>query len=861
MTSPRSSLLVDLKILIHSHFTFPGAALPEAENFDMDTVMDLVQEFIANPDPYMEAFGVRAKRHVEDLNRSGFKQFPIPFMGAEVGIKYKDPAHRDKGGEAYVDIKDLASLVPQAKSRAVQLHAKFDGGASNADGLFTMEVDYHFEHKDGSGTEEGSMKVVREKRGGMWHTDIKTEAHPFSGRHIIPARINNMEFEIESDRQTKLKGKYVNAHMGRDITWDIVRQPGKNIKAVITRGGVTSTIEGTLNKSGQDMDVTVKADIRGVKYDGKVSVKTAADKTKVDVLIKKGSENVLQMQSEVQIKGSKFRLRSKYSVMGGKVAQGVFNAKYQNNKLTFEADPYKLDVELHLGTSIKVEAFKDGQSMWTYETLREDKSTPAAIQWEANSKMTLNPASKLHKFIQDNYPFGAFQTRTNNFKLFIDRNNRNFILRKFKINFDVVKDGQKVIDISGNTVDSPYQFSFSAPNLFERLNIAQNPLTLTINHQRGSFLIIESNIAGGMKLDAKQSPNAGTGGRNIDIVTTKGGVQMWKYSAVTSKVNDANQLKVGLKGDFELNPQSLLYRLVVSKYRILTPFAKRHSDLEFFWDKKNKNVVMNKWYAKAQVTKDGAKVADVLISTNQQPYKFHVFLPSLLGKLRSGMQEVDVDIAHNPGTSLEMKVNHAGAKFKGFKIAKTGSGSEREIEWNGKKLGKGDFTLTDKRFTTTQTLSNGKSLTTTITWKNRWDSPNFLLDNKVHVNLDGTERKLDLNMDWGMSKLPDMDLNTPEDGHFKMTAVGQNARWGDYSINRDLQWGSTNRRLSLDLTGDAEFGAGPLAAASPVQTEVKLSFDVNNADLNGKFMKVYAGKEYSVVFQPGFTMPSIKVGA
>merc|ERR1711971_1416171 len=100
-------------------------------------------------------------------------------------------------------------------------------------------------------------------------------------------------------------------------------------------------------------------------------------------------------------------------------------------------------------------------------------------------------------------------------------------------------------------------------------------------------------------------------------------------------------------------------------------------------------IVMNKWYAKAQVTKDGSKVADVLISTNQQPYKFHVFLPSLLGKLRSGMQEVDVDVAHNPGTSLEMKVNHAGAKFKGFKIAKTGSGSEREIVWNGKKLGSG----------------------------------------------------------------------------------------------------------------------------------------------------------------------------
>merc|ERR1712038_1263476 len=745
-----------------------GAALPETENLDMGTVMDLVQEIIANPDPYMEAFGVRAKRHVEDIDRSGFKQFPMPFIGAEVGIKYADPSNRAKGGEAYLEIQDLQSLVPQAKSKKVALHAKFEGGSSSTDGLFEMDLDYHFEHKDGSGVEEGSMEVKGEKKGGMWKTEIETEAHPFSGTPIIPRRINHMSFELESDRATKLKGKYQNANMGRDITWDIVRQPGKSIKAIIVRGGVTSTIEGTLNRSGQDMDIIIKADIRGVKYDGKISVKSASDKTNVVVDIKKGSESVVQLKSEVQVKGTKFRLRSKYSIMGGKVAQGDFKANYQNNKLTFEASPYKLEIELHLGRSIKVEASKNGGSMWTHETLREDKSTGSAVVWEANSKMTLNPASKLHKFIQENYPFGAFQTRTNTFKLFIDKNNRNFLLRKFKIDFEVVKDGQKVVDISGNTVDKPYQFSFSAPNLFERLNIAQNPLTVTIDHVRGSHLIIDSNIAGGMKFDAKQSPNSGTGGRNIDIVATKAGTQMWKYHAVTSKVNDANMLKVGLKGDFELNPQSLLYKLVVSKYRILTPFAKRHSDLEFFWDKQNKNVVMNKFYAKAKI---------------------------------------------------------------------------------------------DKRFTTTQTLSNGKSLTTTITWKNRWDSPIFLLDNKVHVNLDGTERKLDLNMDWGMSKLPDMNLNTPEDGHFKMTAVGQNARWGDYSINRNLQWGSASRRLSLDITGDAEFGTGPLAASSPIQTEVKLTFDVNNADLNGKFMKVFAGKEYSVVFQPGFTMPSIKIGA
>merc|ERR1712212_325042 len=494
---------------------------------------------------------------------------------------------------------------------------------------------------------------------------------------------------------------------------------------------------------------------------------------------------------------------------------------------------------------------------WTYETLREDKSTPAAIQWEANSKMTLNPASKLHKFIQDNYPFGAFQTRTNNFKLFIDRHNRNFLLRKFKINFDVVKDGQKVIDISGNTVDSPYQFSVSAPNLFERLNIAQNPITLTINHQRGSFLIVELNIAGGMKLDAKQSPNAGTGGRNIDIVTTKAGTQMWKYHAVTSKVNDANQLKVGLKGDFELNPQSLLYKLVVSKYRILTPFARRHSELEFFWDKKNKNVVMNKFYAKAKVDKDGSKVADVLISTNQQPYKFHVFLPALLGKLRPGMQEVDVDVAHNPGTSLEMKVNHAGAKFKGFKIAKTGSGNEREIEWNGEKLGTGDYVLSGRMFKTTTNLANGKSLTTTVGWNG--DS---YLDNAVAVELAvDSVNSISINSTWKLNKLPDLDLSTPEEGQLDVAVHGVSSKWGDYRINRKVEFSSAARKISLDLTGDSVFASEALAAYSPIATEVKLTFDVDKADLDGKVKKVVAGKEYSIEFQPGLAVPIIRMGA
>jgi len=559
--------------------------------------------------------------------------------------------------------------------------------------------------------------------------------------------------------------------------------------------------------------------------------------------------------------GPKGKFRGKYSVMGGKVAQGEYKGKWDGTKVEFEAAPYKLDVTLDFGTSIEVVAKKNDVKMWSYKTHREDKSNNNAIEYEADSEMTLNPESMLYKAIEKYYPFGAFQTRTNKFKLHIDKKRRNILFRKFKIEFEVVKDGNKVLDLKADTTGAVYEFEFTAPNLLERMHVGVPSITASVEHVRGSKLDIKSNIAGGVELDATQSPN-GSGGRDINIVATKAGTQMFKYHGVTSKVNNRQQLKVGLKGDFELNPESILYKMIVSKYQILTPFSKRSSDLEFFWDKKHKNVVLNKFYAKAKVDKDGVNVLNVDISTNQKPYKFHVFFPALLGKLRPGMTEVDVTVAHEKGQYLEMKVNHAGAKFKGFKISRVGGGNMREVEWNGKKLGSGDYTLTDNKFETSTTLSDGRALKTTITWDKKLDSADFFLANKVHVNLDGTERQLDLNMDWGMNKIPDMDFGTPEDGHFKMNAVGKNDRWGDYSLSRDLKWKSANQKVEVDLTGEAKFDKGGLADKSPIHTEIKLSYDLPTNDLEGKMMKTMAGKEYSITFPHGsFKMPSVKIGA
>merc|ERR1719341_1375377 len=55
--------------------------------------------------------------------------------------------------------------------------------------------------------------------------------------------------------------------------------------------------------------------------------------------------------------------------------------------------------------------------------------------------------------------------------------------------------------------------------------------------------------------------------------------------------------------------------------------------------------------------KDGNKALELLMTTNEQPYKFELFAPALLGNVKPGMTEAKISLAHNPGQSLEMKTN------------------------------------------------------------------------------------------------------------------------------------------------------------------------------------------------------------
>merc|ERR1719369_2259258 len=194
--------------------------------------------------------------------------------------------------------------------------------------------------------------------------------------------------------------------------------------------------------------------------------------------------------------------------------------------------------------------------------------------------MTLNSKSMIHAFLAKNYPYGAFNTRHNQLKDFVD----------FK----------------ADTTVSPYEFHLKAPNFFNRWGINKESIDITVDHKIGSSLTIDANILGGLHLEAKRGDNS-KGGRDISVLAKKGTEQMFKLTIKTEKVNNGNEFKFILKDTFEVSPNSLIYKNIISQYKLLTPFKTRSGEFEFYINKKAKNVVLNKFHAKGKVTKDGKK--------------------------------------------------------------------------------------------------------------------------------------------------------------------------------------------------------------------------------------------------------------
>merc|ERR1711887_389876 len=293
----------------------------------------------------------------------------------------------------------------------------------------------------------GEIVIERKQTGNMFATTIKTTASPFGGKPLFPAAINNLKIMVESDRQTKLHAMYVNPTKNRDMHININRARKHDLTFKV----------GDLNFKKMDgiFNIAVEGTSLGEAINGKVTGSKKGDVQVVQFELEKGNKKFIQLDTKIKmdIASQTFEARTKYAVLGGKIAGKVL-LKYANKVFTFKntdgasKDTLELTAKIDVGHSANIEAKKNGESMWTYKTKRVTVSDNTKFEMTLDTQMTLSSSSKIHKFLSEKYPYGAFNTRNNKVKIFVDRKNKNLLAPKFKIEVHLQKDGANAVDMT-----------------------------------------------------------------------------------------------------------------------------------------------------------------------------------------------------------------------------------------------------------------------------------------------------------------------------------------------------------------------------------------------------------------------------
>ena len=826
----------------------------------IDSLLDMFSSNIAEMESMLENYGFARNKRFVSPNHAGYKTFG-PLYGVQVGLKYKDEANKLAGGEAFIHIDNLQKLAPKAHSSEVEVHLKFNGGATPRDGIFDLEVDYHLEHADGDGVEEGELKIARKQVGGQWETVIETKTKPFSATPIIPAAISNAHVDIKSDRKTFFDFHYKNAAKNRDIEVDIKRTPGKQLEVNVKSGGAVLVDQKVIVVEGDLANKKVT-----LKFEGPVTGQVAYTPANFNVNLEYQGVIILQVQTKILKRGdlSQYIIKVnsnhnlvKSALAAAKIAVPVeLKAKRKPGAFQIEekSTGYAFSVERSNGLNFKMTQSK--ALMWEYKSeIIQNVNTPALREFEAKSSFTLDPSSKLAQMLKAKYPLGAFATRENYVHLKVDRAHKNLLLPKFKLHAEIKKDSAIVFDLTADTTGKPYLFKLNAPNLRALLPYERSAegIEITVDHDIGKSIDIKSNGFGGIEVFVSRQANS-NGAWDIHAYTKKAGKKMLNYDLITSLTNDASKFIFGLTGDLTIDPQSVLFKNIISNYKILTPFNKRHGEVEIFFDKVNKNAVLNKFKIHAKTEKDGQQVLDVLADFTKSPYDIKIFAPvarKFIGSLTNGSEGILITIDHQKGSYLEVVTNLKG--FSGLKI--TTKGNTKELEFNGQKVGSGEFQLAGNKMVIGATkagdgkvikyLKDGDNLKIEITWKT-----NNPQKNTIEIDVKGSRRNLDLTLDYDLSNL-DFNINTPSSASVHFKAVGNNPSFGNYKISRDASLKSSGKVVSVSWTGSASFASGPLAAKSPIETNFNLEFDSNAKDLTGVMSKSFAGREYSITFPKG----------
>ena len=178
---------------------------------------------------------------------------------------------------------------------------------------------------------------------------------------------------------------------------------------------------------------------------------------------------------------------------------GMFSAEVANYKLAVSTrNPYKFEVfeYANRGRNQRIPA-------WSYQFAKEVAANAGSYELTLTSAITSDPSSELIRY---HIPYAIRDLLDNNgttkLYIFVDKNNKNFLLPKLKVDFEAAKNGEQVLMIKRNTLTTPHTLTVSAPALLEVLGI-ENPFTLTSSHKMDNSqksLVIETGLAGGVNL-------------------------------------------------------------------------------------------------------------------------------------------------------------------------------------------------------------------------------------------------------------------------------------------------------------------------------------------------------------------------
>merc|ERR1739844_154228 len=596
-----------------------GAAIP-------DQLMNQVQDFLVNPEPLATAMGMRVKRSTGDWD----KEFDMEVLGLSFKLKYVDPAHPIKGGKVHMKFP-AHRFVKSASFDDVELEFDFKGGEA-VDGLFEMKFDYKFIQKFtffADRPQQGTVTLYRKLENGVYKTNMKLDSN---AKKLF-------EIYLESNHVDHFVGK---ATFDNDNTWEMTvsRVPGKSITVNFLQNGVGYTLVASIDKAA--WTANVKVTVPGRKFNlnfqlnpaGKWGVQITGDvygpvgimmvlskDLKEAELNIKHRDNVyalVRLTGDVKMNGlvpQKFKYVSTYTFMQGP----SFTMEKQEGQAKIHFDGFspkkafivefipkggiqgKVDLTIkptNPGFTYKLEITQGGKSYLKTEGTQTETANDAN-KWEATQVFKTfmsrdSPIYKWHcKYMTVPVPCTTTYEQTQ--KFFFDKKNKNYLLNKFSYESESTFGGKKFSSFKIDTTKTPFTFLWEVP-------------------QAPSYYPFEG------KVDLTFTPRENFG-VNYIFKFTKNGKMVIQLVKDRTIINDATKFEI--VEDTKAIVSEEFYALNRWYKNMLHPVAQYkdgHQVRKFFFDKVNKNVLMNKMSYEDKVILDGKLYAEYKFDTVNAPY-------------------------------------------------------------------------------------------------------------------------------------------------------------------------------------------------------------------------------------------------